>query len=219
MRLNQIDCSIVFPLRAATVRQWVSSSYSILFSNSILLSAFLGWTLVACTSPDVGNLALRSQANPNIELIGGFDSSYYSLDDHNNVTLVLLDGPADKPVQAVVIRMFWKPRPGRTPIDATATNATIRYTIFTGPDDQDAGIYSGAGFVYPIDEPGFETFTADVWQATLQLTDRSAGFKDLLGQALLEGRLTATRDDAVVSRVLHMLHLMLTQRIGYPKQM
>lgn len=172
---------------------------------------------VGCGTHHGASLALRSQSRPSTALIGGFTSSYYSMDDKNHLTILLVDGSIEEPVQAVTIRMFWKPRAGRTPIDPTATNATIHYTIFTGDNRSEVGIYSGAGFVYPVGKVGNPAFSADVWQATLRLTDRSTGFEDLLGGAVLDGHLTARRDDAAVSLALRRLRVLVTQCVGYPR--
>jgi len=170
-----------------------------------------------CGKHGVGSLLLKSQASPEVFLVGGFTTRLYHMDDQNNLTLLLLDGPVDDPVQVLTIRMFWKPRAGRTPIDPTATNATIYYTIFSGNQSREVGIYSGAGFVYPAGQLGEPTFSASIWQATLRLTDRSTQFKDLLGAAILEGEVTAKRDDATVDRLLNQLRILISQKIGYPR--
>ena len=173
--------------------------------------------LSGCTTDLAGRLSIKSQSRLGTSLIAGFKSSYYSMDDHNNVTILLIDGPIEQPIQAVTIHMFWHPRAGRTPIDPTATNATIHYTIFSGETHQQVGIYSGAGFIYPLDKPGQEQFSADVWQATLQLADCSEYFQDLLGQAMLGGYLTTTRNDTALASALTHLQRLVSQRMGYPR--
>lgn len=160
---------------------------------------------------------IKSRSEPGMALVAGFETSVYRMDDPNNLTVVLLDGPPDQPVQAVTIRLFWRPRAGRTPIDPTATNATIHYTIFTGKGYEEVGVYSGAGFVYPLSNPDEGVFVGDVWESTLRLSDRSEGFEDLLGGALLEGRLVAVRDAPAVSRALQRLSVLVTRGVGYPQ--
>lgn len=173
--------------------------------------------LVGCQQRYSGRLVLKSLSSPDTFLVGGFQTRLYQVDDQNNLTLLLLDGTIEDPIQVVTIRMFWKPRAGRTPIDPTATNATIYYTIFSGQNRSEVGIYAGAGFVYPGGRPGDEEFNASVWHATLRLTDRSTKFDDLLGSAVLEGNLAATRDDATVRRVLKRLGVLISQKMGYPR--
>ncbi len=173
--------------------------------------------LAGCAHDSGGSLTLTSRTQTNMVVMGGFQSSLYSIDDRGRVTVLLFDGPVEQPAQAVTIRVFWKPRAGRTPVDPTATNATIHYTIFTGDRNQEVGVYSGAGFVYPIGKLGQSVLNAEVWQASLRLTDRSALFADLLGSATLEGYFTAKRDDPAVRRLLRQIHTMVTQRVGYPR--
>ncbi|MEX0776740.1 MAG: hypothetical protein WD042_13640 [Phycisphaeraceae bacterium] len=173
--------------------------------------------LVGCTGAGGGNLALSSQFEQGVTLESNFESGTYRFDDRNHVTVVLVDGPMENPRQAVTLRMFWEPRAGRTPIDQDATNATIHYVIFAGEGDREAGVYSGAGFVYPKDKPGGAGLSAGVWQASLIMTDRSEMFDDLLGQAKLKGTFTARRDDLATSQMIDHLNRLITQRLQYPR--
>ncbi|MCG8511126.1 MAG: hypothetical protein MI741_18055, partial [Rhodospirillales bacterium] len=148
--------------------------------------------------------------------------------DDNSVTVVLLDGPANNPRQAITLRMFWRPRAGLTPLDAEATNATMHYIVF--PLEAEAGndtpmnatrapigIYTGAGFLYPKRSPGAEDLLANVWDASLRLTDAGEGFVDLLGPATITGDLRATRDDAGVQDAIRQLNQLVADRLGYPR--
>jgi len=191
-------------------------THSLIRAMLLLMFAFV---IPACTPHGNGNLTLKSQSQPGTMLGGAFTSSYYSLDDKNRLTVLLLDGSIEDPAQVVTIRMFWGPRAGRTPIDSTATNATIHYTIFCPApgQEQEVGVYSGAGFFYPLGKVGGESLTADLWQGTLRLADRSEGFTDLLGQAVLDGHLTATRDEVTVARALRRFETLVTSRLGYPR--
>lgn len=163
-------------------------------------------------------LAVRSQTDRNLRLAGGFDKGIYGSSNKDNLTVLLFDGPIDNPTQVVTLRMFWKPTAGSTPIDATATNATIHYVIFPGGGSaKEVGIYGGAGFVFPRGDVGDEKLNAGVWEANLLLADRSTGFADRLGQAFLEGRFNATRDDAALEQALRRINTMIEQRLGYPR--
>ncbi len=187
-------------------------------ASALLLT--LALAAIGCTSlgrQPGGQLTLRSAAGSTAALAATFETGYYRYDDQNHVTVLLVDGPADNPAQAVTIRMFWKPRAARTPISTTATNATIHYLIFAGQDNREVGVYSGAGFMFPYAEPGQPTLTAAIWDANLRLTDHTAGFHDLLGNAALSGRFTVTRDDVAVEQALHQLRIQLRNRLGYPR--
>ena len=175
-------------------------------------------------------LSVRGQVDPTgpvIRLQGDFDRAWYRHDDPNTATFVLLDGPEDAPRQAAVLRLFWRPRPGLTPLERTATNSTCALLIFAqrgralggtpGPDFGEVGIYTGAGFLQPAAAPGGATLTAEVWEATLRLDTGSAGFADLLGQATMSGSFQAQRNPAKVGQLLKDLQRAVTERLGRPR--
>jgi len=164
-----------------------------------------------------GKLAIHSARDPKTALKSGFESGIYRLDDRANITILLFDGPADDPTQAVTIRVHWAPRTARTPLDPGATNATIRYIIFGGEDHRQVGIYSGAGYLYPRGRFGQGHLAFNVWQANLRLTDSSGGFNDLLGQARLKGTFTAHRGDQAMPEAMRRLNILISRRLGYPQ--
>jgi hypothetical protein len=175
------------------------------------------WLSILAQSPR-GDLTVRSVAEDGATLEGGFSQGLYSVGpDGNMATFVLIDGPIDNPRQAVTARMFWKPRAGRTPIDATATNSTIHYLIFTGESSEHLGIYSGAGFLYPHARPGGATLEAGMWQANLRLSDHTQAFDDLLGQAVLEGKFRVQRNDLETDRIVRRLNTLVRRKLGYPR--
>lgn len=190
------------------------------------LSLIITATLAGCSSvpfmPAGSGLALESQSHAGRRLTGDFDRAVYSFDDRNTMTLVLLAGPEDQPQQAAVVRMYWQPRAGATPIAGTATNATIQYIVFAGDgeggdDAGEVGVYSGAGFLFPNSDPGEDSLRAGLWQATVRLSDRSAGFNDLLGKAVLRGDVSARREDALTNDLLRQLNALVSERLGYPR--
>ena len=158
-----------------------------------------------------GALTVTSSADENVTLEGSFTSGYFAAADRNTATVVLYAGELDAPTQVVTIRMFWNPLAGRTPVDPTATNATIQYIIFEGDD---VGIYSGAGYLYPEDDLDGTTFAGSIWQSTLRLSDKTEGFIDKLGAARMEGGFQVDRDDVSIDQKLHRLNVMIRDRLG-----
>ena len=186
-------------------------------SLTLFLLLIVVAALPACAAHGGGRLAARSIGDPRTVLAGGFDQGWYTFDDRNNLTAVLLDGPIESPTRAVTIRMFWQPQAGRTPLDASATNATIHYMIFTGDNNALVGVYSGAGFLYPTSKPGSRTLAAGLWQAHLRLDVSTQGFADRLGQAVLQGEFTARRDEKAIGPVLRQLNLLVRERLGFAR--
>jgi len=189
-----------------------------------LLFAVILVLLPGCGSLLVQNSALSvvSRDDTTLRLQGDFDRAYYTYNEKNAVTIVLIQGPDDEPVQAAAIRMHWQPAAGLTPINPDSTNATIQYMVFANRRTNDGyfrevGVYSGAGFLYLDDTPGSSQMTGSLWQADILLADRSDRFKDLLGQSTLRGSFTARRDDARVGDLLRLLNNQVSDRLGYPR--
>lgn len=183
--------------------------------------------LGGCASPS--SLVVRGQATAGggpVQLAGDFQAGWYRKLDDNAATFVLLDGPPERPRQAAVIELFWRPRSGLTPVDPAATNMTVTHLVFAqrarelgraAGDRGELGVYTGAGFLFPRKDLGARTLVAGVWDASLRLETRSEGFVDLLGLASMTGSFTATRDDARVEELLRLLSLEVRERLGFPR--
>ena len=98
----------------------------------------------------------------------------------------------------VHVRMFIRPRAGKTPIDSTATNATIRHVVLSGGA---IGVYGGGGFLFPRSSRTSDPFTGRMRGATLVLTDRTPNFVDPLGPSTMSLSVRAPRDDALAALI------------------
>jgi len=107
--------------------------------------------------------------------------------------------------QVVYLRILWQPLRGVKPDTPSATNAVIDWYVRSndaaGRDDRLH--YRGAGFVR-IDDSGQEARFV-IRNARVQLADSSGRLQDPLGQSLLTGSFTATRNDAMVAATLEAL--------------
>jgi hypothetical protein len=92
--------------------------------------------------------------------------------------------------QVMILRVFWKPIPGVTPILSTAINATIRYLIFT---PNGCGMYQGAGFVRLHDGRHARQMHASLVDGDIRLTGASGYFTDALGPSRITGDFEAIR--------------------------
>jgi len=181
--------------------------------------------LIGCAAgndPHDGDLTIQPRANPEDIAAGGFDRGIYSLDGPSVLTVLLTEGPEDNPTRALIVRMFWKPKAAATPLDETATNATVQYIVFQGTAEPGAtpeqvGVYSGGGFLYPESEPGSATITANLWQATLSLADQSEGFEDTLGPSIMRGRFNAQRDDEGMIDAVRRVNIAVSEVLGVPR--
>ncbi len=92
--------------------------------------------------------------------------------------------------QIMLMRVFWTPIPGQTPISRTAINATFRYIVIT---PNGAGMYEGAGFVWLHNGGHARVMHATILQGDLRLTQATAYFRDPLGRARIRGDIAAER--------------------------
>jgi hypothetical protein len=190
-----------------------------LFILALFSAVSLG--CAAGSDPRDSDLHIQSRANPQDIAIGGFDTGIYSLDGPSSITVLLTDGPTDNLKRALIVRMFWKPKAAATPLDETATNATVQYIVFDGGDTDSAkrevAIYSGGGFLYPETETGLAVLQANIWQATMSLADKSDGFQDTLGPSILRGRFNAQRDDEGMIDALRRVNIAVSEALGVPR--
>ena len=93
----------------------------------------------------------------------------------------------------VHVHLFLDPRPGKTPIEPTAANASIRYGIISNGQ---IGIYDGAGFMLPGQKPGNKSISGTFQAAPLRLSRATPGFADPLTPARLDLSFDAKLDVA-----------------------
>ncbi|MGC9258918.1 MAG: hypothetical protein ACP5I8_02410 [Phycisphaerae bacterium] len=104
--------------------------------------------------------------------------------------------------QVMLLRVFWKPIPGVTPILHTAINTTIRYVIFT---PNGCGMYQGAGFVRLHNGRHARVMHASLVDGDLRLTGASGYFTDALGPSRITGDFAALRSkEKNLTRTLHV---------------
>lgn len=132
----------------------------------------------------------------------------YSAQDESTADVYLTDLRADQlestePIWAstgslVHIHLFIRPRAGRTPVEPTASTASVRHVVLTGGP---VGVYGGGGFLMPSDMPGDARFSGAITAGTVRLIHASPGFSDRLGAADISGSFRAVQDDAMAALV------------------
>ncbi len=136
-----------------------------------------------------------------------YSAAVYRSVDENTLDVYLTDLPMERLIEAAEgrlttplpagnitrVHLFLNPRAGYTPIDFTASNASITHIVVSG---EVYGVYTGAGFVLPSTTPGESTFSGKTSGANLRLSATTPGFEDRLGPSEVTGRISAVRDDA-----------------------
>lgn len=105
-----------------------------------------------------------------------------------------------KPVHGYVlhVNLIWVPKAGRTAVDPTATNTSIRLVVFAG---NELGVYGGGGFAWPDGAVGDPELSLELVGSNMSLLACTPGFNDLMSPASLTGTLRATLDDAATRRL------------------
>jgi hypothetical protein len=171
--------------------------------SRVLVVAFIPLMAInACTAlkGSAGDLRAISLTDQSAMLPLRFVTAFYAPDRNGSTTVMLADAPLEKflespPEQGQIlhVELLWNPLPGRTPMDPSATNASLRLIVFV---QGEVGIYSGAGFALPFSDPAAgKTLSLTLRDATLQLEESTAGFRDVLGATQMTGSLTAAKDE------------------------
>lgn len=179
---------------------------------------FLSISLISCKTTS-GEIDMVSLANTNLRITPNFQSVLYRKHANGAVTIILSDLPRSALTNGqfsggtvLVIDMFLRPKAGATPIEGTATNATFRDVIF--PDDTIVGVYGGGGFLYPTSKVSSDSWSGEIFNATLELVRSNKGFADRMRVLKMTGNIDAARDDEAVSAIATQLNTEVSRRLG-----
>jgi len=125
----------------------------------------------------------------------------YAFADRNTADFYLTDLPpevwtggadvSEMTGSMVHVHMFLASRAGRTPIEPTASSATIRVVVLGGGT---MGVYGGGGFLLRSGEPGDSSFGGAIRAGTMRLLRATPGFVDRLGPCEFKGSFQANLD-------------------------
>lgn len=199
-----------------TMRQWVLSMVGAL--TLLAMNGCGGGLGGLFGGGPAGDLRVRSLGDQPVALSGRFTHAVYANGDAVEWSFLLSDTSVEELAAGTVdhgrivhVELLWIPRPGTTPIEVTATNASIRYVIIA---DGEVGVYGGAGFARPRGNPGDERLTLTLRDASLRLLHRTDGFADLLTPAQLSGTVTAELDSRAVRIMHHAVSQFVTDALG-----
>src|SRR5262245_61996700 len=139
-----------------------------------LVAATLAAALAAggCTGSMRGNLRAVSLGGDPVFLDDSCRAVYYGA-PATETAFVLTDVPLEQVLSGKVtdgiivhLDLLWLPAAGKTPMDSSATNTSIRYIVFSGGE---VGVYGGAGFALPASDPGGRTSTLTLYDASMSL--------------------------------------------------
>jgi len=120
---------------------------------------------------------------------------------------------ADGPVSGQVLHVgfLWNPLPGRTAIDPTSTNVSLRLLVLSAGE---AGLYGGGGFAAVSGSPEAGSMTLEVEGSDLRLIARTKGFVDRLTPAELLGTFSVDRNEGQARRMRRAATQRVTNALG-----
>lgn len=183
-----------------------------------LLLGVLALSGCAAWRGSAGSLRAESLGDDPVALYGNFQSVYFSHDIKGMTSFMLADAPLKDILagevangQMLHVQLLWLPKAGSTPMEASATNASLRYVVIANGE---VGIYSGAGFAMPEQSLESSKVTLTLRDASLQLQESTAGFADLLSPAQMTGSFTAIRDEQKTRQLNRAASQLVTNALG-----
>lgn len=113
--------------------------------------------------------------------------------------------------QVLHVGFLWNPMPGRTAIDPTSTNISLRLLILS---EGEAGLYGGGGFASVDGSPESGSMSLDIEGSDLRLIAHTKGFVDRLTPAELLGKFSVVRNEAQARRIRRAATQRVTNALG-----
>ena len=185
----------------------------------LAMSLLVLWGAAGCAgSVRHGSLRAQSLGDDPVALEGEYVTAFYADGSSVETSFILSDVGLDQLLSGqfsrgnvVRVDLLWIPKPGATPMDSSATNASILYVIVA---DGELGVYGGAGFALPEGDASGRSLAVRLRDATLDLLESTDGFVDLLSPATLTGTFTATHNDQRTRQLSTALRRLLNNALG-----
>ena len=120
-------------------------------SASTAVAAALLLTSAGCSFTPGGSVETVGSGDTAVRLVSDFANGTYSIESAQT-TVVFSDIPYEELAKGTAtdgrflhIEILWRPRPGRTPIEASSTNLSIRFVVVSHGE---VGVYVGGGFAW-----------------------------------------------------------------------
>ncbi len=136
------------------------------------------------------------------------DDCHYHVDGGGDILVGAVThqglGDGQMPVEQVLtLRVYWRPRPGKTHDDPSTSDALIDYGIYT---ENGMVRYEGTAFAYVNRPDASGRRRVDLENARLKIRDTHGQAPDVLGGARLRGVLYAEADSNAALSLSRRLH-------------
>jgi len=164
-----------------------------------------------------GNVSITSRTAHPVRLESTFMHGGYVVEP-GGTSLLLSTVPLEafrndevESAQVIAIHLLWEPWPGRTPVNAEATNLMIRHVVIA---QGEIGVYGGGGFGWPKGTPGRTGLGIGIENSSVALLDSTPGFRDLLTPAVIRGDVAALLDEKTTIELRDAVSQYVTDRLG-----
>ena len=156
----------------------------------LLALALLGALLTGgCGGAPRGEMEFQSASGEELLVLGQFDEVYWGAYRRDQVECVLVAGaPGAQSRRILVVRSFWLPRKGRTPLTESGANLNIELLV---ESNGQKGLYRGAGFGRIGKAKPEKMLHFDIRSGTLRLSDMTGTFVGRLEGATVRGKARA----------------------------
>jgi hypothetical protein len=179
------------------------------------------WLLASagCSISPGGAVEIVGSGDTAVRLTSEFTTGTYAIEPAQT-TVVFSDIPYEELATGTAkngrflhIEVLWRPRAGRTPVEPSSTNLSIRFVVVSNGE---VGVYIGGGFAW-IDggKPADEAIGLEITGASVSLVDKTPGFVDLLSPATLVGELGALKNAENARATRRAASQFVTNRLGH----
>lgn len=174
--------------------------------------------LAGCSIEPGGLVEAVGSGDTAVRLPSEFTSGTFSVEPAAT-TVVFSDIPYEdlangtaKDGRFLHIEVLWRPRAGRTPIETSSTNLSIRFVVVSNGE---VGVYVGGGFAWVKGgRDGDGALGLEIIGSSISLIDKTPGFVDLLSPASLLGELGALRNAENARATRRAASQFVTNRLG-----
>jgi hypothetical protein len=111
------------------------------------------------------------------------------------------------------IEVLWRPKAGKTPMENSSTNLSIRYVVVSNGE---VGVYVGGGFAWiKGGRDQDDAIDLDITGASISLVDKTKGFVDLLSPATMVGELGALKNPDNARATRRAASQFVTNKLGH----
>jgi hypothetical protein len=172
-----------------------------------------------CSIEPGGHIEAVGSGDTAVRLSSDFANGTYSVEPAQT-TVVFSDIPYEQLATGTAtngrflhIEVLWRPKAGKTPMENSSTNLSIRYVVVSNGE---VGVYVGGGFAWiKGGRDQDDAIDLDITGASISLVDKTKGFVDLLSPATMVGELGALKNPDNARATRRAASQFVTNKLGH----